>query len=184
MTKAQKTFYKIMHVVSIIAIIGVLLGGVLLAAVWIWQPAGENVTYGLELGALSLDFSEEMIIQEFFFSHLFFITVIVVLLVYFLLFVNIKKFFKNLIHHHLFVHSNANAIRNVGWILIVMGFVNPIPAVIAVSDMLQHVDFTNAAYTINYEVQMGVLFAGLAILAVGQIFKYAVKIAEENELTI
>jgi len=186
MTNGQRIFYKMMHVVTFIAIIGASLGMLVLAGIWIWKPSvgSENVSYGLELGVLSFDFPQEFVGDGFIFSNLFFISLMVLLLLYILLLINVKKFFKNLVHQRLFVASNANAIRNVGWVIITLSIFNNIPAVIAVLDVSKHVDFSNVPYTINYEFEMGLLFAGLAILAVGQIFKQAVKIAEENELTI
>lgn len=184
MTNGQKNFYKFMHVLSIISIIGILLGFVTLVGIWILKPIGGNTSYGLDLGVLSFDFSQEMLGNDFFFSDTFFITLLGTLLIAAFLLVNVKSFFKNLISNNIFLYSNANAIRNVGLIVILMSFFNNIPAIIAVNDISKNIDLSNVPYAINYEIEYGLLFAGLAILAVGQIFKKAVKVAEENELTI
>lgn len=42
----------------------------------------------------------------------------------------------------------------------------------------------NVSFSVVYELDFGLLFSGLSILAIALIFKQAVKIAEENQLTI
>ena len=65
-----------------------------------------------------------------------------------------------------------------------MSFFNNVPAVILANDFARSVDFSHVPYSISYDMEYGVLFAGLATLAVAQIFNQAIKIAEENNLTI
>ncbi|QQK81425.1 DUF2975 domain-containing protein [Salicibibacter cibi] len=181
MTKGKKIFYKVMHIISIIGIIGMMLGVLFLTAIWIFQPVGDASSYSIGLGVFSFDIPQEV---GFFFSHMFFVSLIVMLLLLIALLMSIRKFFKNLSNKYIFIQQNANNIRNVGWILIFLSFLSNVPAIILANDFVGSVDFSNVPFSISYDMEYGMLFAGIAILAVAQIFNQAVKIAEENQLTI
>lgn len=102
-----------------------------------------------------------------------------------LLLVNLIKIFSNLKHEKIFILENSTYIRNIGWIIIALSFIKDLPNIMQVWSMRNQLDsIITTPFSINYELNVGLLFSGLAILAVAQIYKLAVKIAEENDLTI
>lgn len=184
MINGKRFFYKLMYALSFIGIIGISLGIIALILIWIIKPMGVGVNYVINSGIFSLDITEEMISEGFLLSNTFFISLIITLLLISVLLVNIKNFFKNLNHNQIFTQKNAKSIRNVGWVIIILSLVNNIPVVILVRDISESFNFNRTPLSINYEIEYAIVFTGLAILAVGQVFKEAVKIAEENKLTI
>lgn len=184
MTNGQKNFYRILHILSIIGIIGLILGMIALLFIWILKPIGEGTFYKINSGILSFTLSQEMVGEDFFFSNIFFLSLIVALLIIIVLLVNVKKFFKNLINNNVFVVSNADNIRNVGWIVIILSLLKNVPTIFLANDISKSIGFSDVPFSINYGIEYEILFAGLAILAVSQVFKRAIVIAEENKFTI
>jgi len=128
---------------------------------------------------------QKLIEKGFTFSHLFFVMFLIVLVMSAWLLFNLIKIFNNLKQENIFILENAASIRNIGWIIIVISFIKDLPEMMQVWSMRNQLDsIITMPFSINYELNVGLLFSGLAILAVAQIYKQAVKIADENNLTI
>lgn len=185
MTNKQKNFYNIMHVFSTIGFIISFVGILFLLYAWIMNATHRVSSYHIDLGGISFDLPQQLIDDQFTVNHLFFIVLLIILgLTAWLLF-NLIKIFKNLKNEHVFVQENARYIQYIGWIIIVLSFIKDLPNTLQVWVFRHYLDdILTSSYSINYEPSIGLLFSGLAILAVAQIYKQAVKIAEENDLTI
>lgn len=69
--------------------------------------------------------------------------------------------------------------------MIILSVIKNIPEFIQIWGLRTQMDsIINVSFSVVYELDFGLLFSGLSILAIALIFKQAVKIAEENQLTI
>lgn len=69
--------------------------------------------------------------------------------------------------------------------MIILSVIKNIPEFIQIWGLRTQMDsIMNVSFSVVYELDFGLLFSGLSILAIALIFKQAVKIAEENQLTI
>lgn len=184
MKKGQLKFYKIMHIISIIALVIIGLGIVVTLGLWIFHPTFDSVEYYLQLGMLTFDLPSEKLSGGLALSNGAYITGLIQFILIGFLFWNVKTFFKNLRNEQIFIMSNVYALRNVAVFFIIQSVYYHVPEYFILVDHLKLLDFGQANITINLSYESGFLFAGLAILAVAQVFREAIKIKEENELTI
>lgn len=184
MTNEQRKFYKILHILFLIAAILPLMAIVMLVIIWTIQPFGNVSQFLLSVGPIEFIVPDDRIQGQMTLSPMFFITMILLLLLFTWLFLVIKDFFKNLTKRKVFIDKNTRNIRLVGLIIIIMAAFKNIPMMFLAKDLLHQINFDPLQFTLNYEFESGLLIAGIAIIAVSIVFNQAVKIAKENELTI
>ncbi len=122
----------------------------------------------------------------------------------------IRAFFRNLVRNQFFIIENAHYMRNVGFIFLILCVLENIhyneiskmmflffkqepEGVINKLITKQYFIFPKESWVTSLEngqllyslhLNMGLFFAGIALLLLSKIFKYAVQIAEENKLTV
>ncbi len=181
MSKGQKTFYKVMHGLSILFIILGLIAAGFFIVIKLTNAA--DMIYSLVIGPLSITFTEG-VTQGFSFTYLDLILLLVYIAIFLIMFWNVQVFFKHLKDEMLFIMENARAIRNVAFCVIFLAFFNHVPFYSLLNKLLPYLDTNQVEISLQISFDFGLLFTGLAILAVYQIFKEAVRIKEENDLTI
>lgn len=185
MSNKQRIFYKVMHIISVIAIVLNIIGVLFLFLSWFMNAAGKAASYEIEAGVLSFAIPENLVEDGFAVTPLFFITSITLSGAILVLLFNTMKIFSNLKKQAIFIPKNASYIRNIGWIVIILSVIKNIPEFIQIWGLRTQMDsIMNVSFSVVYELDFGLLFSGLSILAIALIFKQAVKIAEENQLTI
>src|SRR5699024_226989 len=129
------------------------------------------------LGPIILDLPQKSLEGGLPFNYLFYIISLILLSMTMVLLINLSKIFKGFRHGIVFVQNNSNYISNIGWIVIILSFINDLPNVVQVLSMRNQLDsLIDTSFSVYYEFDIFILFSGLVILAVAQIFKRAVKI--------
>lgn len=182
MSKGQRSFYRLMYILSLLPIVFILLAMGLL--IYFWISKANELSYALTIGPLSIGISPDLLEGELVLSHLDFVLLIIYGGLFFVLFWNVKNFFLNLVNEKFFVMENVRAIRHIGISILILAFYNYIPFYTILLKLIDKLNIPGINLSVQIGIDYGLLFSGLAILAVSQLFKEAVRIKEENELTI
>lgn len=95
-----------------------------------------------------------------------------------------KTLFRNAAKGVIFTSSNTKAIFSIGIILLIGSIISKVPSFYIATKLAPLVHLTNATLNISYSIDKTLFIASVFILLLGAFFKKAVKIAEENELTV
>lgn len=156
----------------------VILSSMLVSAVMLFRPEISSVNYSINLGVLVFQ-SNEIIVSNLFLIPLTLNVLLITLLIW-----NIRCFFKNLSKKSIFVIQNAKLITSTGIILVIMSVTANLAPFIAVQSLVPYLHNSLGEIVINYSVRWELVMGAIPVIVLGILFKEAVKIAQENELTI
>ncbi|MFC0560810.1 DUF2975 domain-containing protein [Halalkalibacter alkalisediminis] len=111
------------------------------------------------------------------------LSMIQVLLILFLLY-NLLVFFRNLSKGNIFTYSNANSIIQCGVLISIMALFQEIVPIVLAKDIVPYLTYSQGEVALSFTIPFGYFIASIAIITLGIIYKKAVKIAEEQQLTI
>lgn len=97
-----------------------------------------------------------------------------------------RKLFTNLMNQQFFVSENYKNVQMIGYVCIVWHIVYPLLTFAGGWLILQEVGTLNDALILKpaFPLSLVGIFTGLAIVVIAQVFKEAIEIHQENELTI
>lgn len=99
------------------------------------------------------------------------------------IFYNFRKLFSNFYKHHIFNAENAKRISYIGCLLVISEVISFVLSFIFELYEIS-IRFFNLKITASYEYNLTMLFIGLGLIILGEVFKYGVNLEEEQKLTI
>jgi hypothetical protein len=96
----------------------------------------------------------------------------------------LRKLFRALRDGQVFAAANVRRVQRVGWAVILA---EPVRALITYSAQdyaRSHFVGDGIRFVVNFDLNLGTIFAGLAILVIAEVFRAGARLAEDQSLTI
>ncbi len=112
-----------------------------------------------------------------------FLLIFLLLLALFILF-QLRGIFKNLTEDKFYSPDNPKKFLKIGLFIIFIGIVKNALLFINETIIIEYIRLYNHSYTISLNFDFTIIFMGLLFIVLAEVFKYGVKLKEENDLTI
>jgi hypothetical protein len=96
----------------------------------------------------------------------------------------LRGFFRSVVQGRPFAEENGRRIRRLGFVVVVWSVVVPVLKFIAAVPILREVHVRGLILRPPIDIELELLFVGLAILALGEIFRQASTLQRDQSLTI
>ncbi|MCF3652488.1 DUF2975 domain-containing protein [Synoicihabitans lomoniglobus] len=96
--------------------------------------------------------------------------------------IQVRRFLGSIKTGQPFVAANAQRLRNLAWIIVAGGLVDPI--IYGLTGALAHQSFPDFAFRLSLAGPFNAFFYGVIIFIIAEVFKIGVQMKEEQDLTV